>query len=57
MVEWLLVDAISEATVRTFRELWAMALHGQYAKWSMIFTTSQWKEPQSSLHKTSPCST
>nr|WP_314899168.1 hypothetical protein [uncultured Deefgea sp.] len=52
LVEWLMVDAISEATVRTFRELWAMALHGRYAKWSMIFTTSPWKEPQSLLRKT-----
>jgi AcrR family transcriptional regulator len=29
LVEWLMVDAISEATVRTFRELWAMALHDE----------------------------
>ncbi|QLG88034.1 TetR/AcrR family transcriptional regulator [Chitinibacter bivalviorum] len=29
LIDWLMKDAVSTATVRTFRELWAMALHDE----------------------------
>jgi hypothetical protein len=39
LIDWLMKDAVSTATVRTFRELWAMAFTMKpLAAWLIVFT-------------------